>query len=250
MVRLEHVCVVHEILPDAGRVGRTGIDKRPVDGPVEVGPLQVVGDTICDTTHHGGRFRAVYVVSDEDAAVVETLLTRTPGAPAFPVEVLARMREVPVGTSEASRERTPGVPDRTPPVGWMGENFRVSGVSMSEVLLGERWRIGDVEIAFTEPRVPCATFQRWVGEESWVRRFADLGHPGALAEVITPGTVRAGLPVEVVHRPAHGLSIGEAFRPAMPADKAAEFLATYAPADIQPDMLRKARAAVTRAPGA
>ncbi len=218
MIRLEHVCVVHEILPDAGRVGRTAIDKRPVEGPVEVGPLQLVGDAICDTRHHGGRFRAVYVVSDEDAAAVEAALTKAPGGPA-----------------------------RTPPVGWMGENFRVSGLSMSGVLLGERWRIGDVEIAFTEPRVPCSTFQRWIGEESWVRRFAELGHPGALAEVVTAGTVRAGLPVEVVERPAHGLTIGEAFRPAMPADKAAAFLATYDPADIQPDMLRKARAAVTRA---
>jgi len=210
MIRLEHVCVVHQVLPDAGRVGRTGIDKRPVDGPVEVGPRQLAGDEICDTTHHGGRFRAVYVVSDEDAAVIETELSRTP------------------------------------PVGWLGENFRVSGVSMSEVLLGERWRVGDVEISFTEPRVPCSTFQRWVQEESWVRRFADLGRPGGLAEVIRPGTVRAGLPVEVVHRPAHGLTIGEAFRPSLPPDKAAALLATYAPEDIQPDMLRKARAAVAR----
>ncbi|QGF23254.1 MOSC domain-containing protein [Raineyella fluvialis] len=210
MIRLEHVCVVHQVIPDAGRVGRTAIDKRPVDGPVEVGPLHLAGDAICDTKNHGGRFRAVYVVSDEDAAVVERML------------------------------------GRTPPVGWLGENFRVSGVSMSDVLLGERWRIGDCVIAFTEPRVPCSTFARWVREESWVRRFADLGHPGGLAEVITPGVVRGGLPIEVVHRPDHGLTIGEAFRPSMPPDKAAALLATYAPEDIQPDMLRKARAAAGR----
>ncbi|WOP19526.1 MOSC domain-containing protein [Raineyella sp. LH-20] len=240
MIRLEHVCVVHQVLPDAGRVGRTGIDKRPVEGPVKVGPLQLAGDEICDTKHHGGRFRAVYVVSDEDAAVIEAELSRAPE------EILTRTEEADLRT-DGTVPRSPGAgADRTPPVGWLGENFRVSGLSMSDVLLGERWRIGDVEIAFTEPRVPCSTFQRWVQEESWVRRFADLGRPGALAEVIRPGAVRAGLPVEVVHRPDHGLTIGEASRPSMPPAKAAALLASYAPEDIQPDMLRKARAAAAR----
>ncbi|SDB96550.1 MOSC domain-containing protein YiiM [Raineyella antarctica] len=216
MIRLEHVCVAHQVLPIEGRVGRTGIDKRPVDGPVEVGPLQLAGDAICDTANHGGRFRAVYVVSDEDAAVVGAEL------------------------------------GRTPPAGWLGENLRVSGTSLSQVLIGERWRIGSVEIAFTEPRIPCRTFAAWVAREhgpeaaaGWVKRFTELGRPGGMAEVLVPGTVRAGQPVEVAHRPAHGLTLGEAFA-GMPADKAAALLAAYAPEDIQPDMLRRARAAATR----
>ncbi len=45
---------------------RTGIDKRPVEGPVRVEPLGVVGDSILDTAHHGGLDQAVYAYALED----------------------------------------------------------------------------------------------------------------------------------------------------------------------------------------
>ncbi len=55
-------------------VGVTGIDKRPVAGPVRVtapGPKGVgasglAGDTVCDLRHHGGNDQAVYTVARED----------------------------------------------------------------------------------------------------------------------------------------------------------------------------------------
>jgi MOSC domain-containing protein YiiM len=34
--------------------GRSGIDKRPATGPVRLEIDGVVGETICDTKHHGG----------------------------------------------------------------------------------------------------------------------------------------------------------------------------------------------------
>ena len=37
--------------------GRSGIDKRPVDGPVRLTASGVDGDTICDVAHHGGPTR-------------------------------------------------------------------------------------------------------------------------------------------------------------------------------------------------
>ena len=206
MRTLEHVCVVHELLPDDGHFGVTAIDKRPVVGPVQVNRLNVRGDVQADRKHHGGRFRAVYVVSDEDAAVIEAEL------------------------------------GRPMPVGWMGENFRVSGTgSLSDVVVGERWRIGTAEIAFSEPRIPCATFARYVGERSYVKRFTQLGRPGGMCEVVTPGEVEAGQEIELVHRPAHGLTLGLAFANRYPADIAGAFLAEMPEADITPEVLAKAR---------
>lgn len=206
MARLEHVCVVHALLPDDGHFGATAIDKRPVPGPVQVNRLNVRGDVQVDRKHHGGRFRAVYVVSDDDAAAIEAEL------------------------------------GRPMPVGWMGENFRVSGVgSMSDVLVGERWRIGTAEIAFAEPRTPCATFARFVGERGYVKRFTQLGRPGGMCEVVAPGQVEAGQPVEVVHRPSHGLTLGLAFTTRYPADIAAAVLAEIPETDMTPDVLAKAR---------
>jgi MOSC domain-containing protein YiiM len=45
-----------------------------------------------------------------------------------------------------------------------------------------------------------------------VRRFTLAGRPGAYLRVVEEGELGAGDPVEVVHRPGHGLSLGEAFR--------------------------------------
>lgn len=208
MPRLEQVCVVHALRPDAGRFGVTAIDKRPVAGPVQVNALAVRGDVQCDRKHHGGRFRAVYVVSDDDAAVIEAEL------------------------------------GRAMPVGWMGENLRVSGVSLSDVVVGEVWRVGTCEIAFTEPRVPCATFARYVGESGYVKRFTALGRPGGMCEVVRPGAVRAGDEVQVLSRPDHGLTVGLAFEARYPPNVAAAFLASRPAADIHPDVLAKARASL------
>ena len=48
--------------------GRSGIDKRPVDGPVALLSYGVDGDTICDTANHGGPDQAVYAYSCDDLA--------------------------------------------------------------------------------------------------------------------------------------------------------------------------------------
>ena len=43
-------------------------------------------------------------------------------------------------------------------------------------------------------------------------RFTVHGKVGAYLRVITEGTVQAGDRVEVVHRPAHGVTVGQMFR--------------------------------------
>jgi MOSC domain-containing protein YiiM len=45
-----------------------------------------------------------------------------------------------------------------------------------------------------------------------VRRFTERGAPGAYLGVVTEGEIGAGDAIEVVDRPAHGLTIGEFFR--------------------------------------
>jgi MOSC domain-containing protein YiiM len=54
--------------------GVTGMDKRPVDGPVRVaspGPKGIggsgpAGDAVCKRQHHGGDDQAVYAMARED----------------------------------------------------------------------------------------------------------------------------------------------------------------------------------------
>ncbi|MFE1437933.1 MOSC domain-containing protein [Streptomyces sp. NPDC058739] len=165
--------------------GLTGIDKRPVEGPVRVaapGPKGVgasglAGDAVCDTRHHGGDDQAVYAVAREDLDDWETELGR-------------ELRN-----------------------GCFGENLTTSGLDVSGALIGERWRVGpDLVLEVTCGRIPCRTFQGHLGEERWVKRFTQRAAPGAYLRVIEPGEIRAGDPIEIVHRPGHEVTVALAFQ--------------------------------------
>jgi MOSC domain-containing protein YiiM len=155
----------------------TAIDKRLVLGRLDVGRLGIAGDRQVDRKHHGGPDKAVYAYAEEDVAH---------------------------WADELGRELPPGT---------FGENLRTRGLDVTGALVGERWRIGadGLVVEVTQPRIPCATFQAWLGEPRWVKRFTEHGAPGAYLRVVSEGTVGAGDDVEVVHRPGHGVSIGRCF---------------------------------------
>ena len=72
-----------------------------------------------------------------------------------------------------------------------------------------------------------------MAEPRWVKRFAERGRTGAYLAVREPGAIRAGDPVEVVHRPGHGLSVPMFFRAAM-GDK--ELAALFLDAQVLPQV--------------
>lgn len=161
-------------------VGGTGIDKRPVDGPVAVaapgpkgtGGSGLAGDAVVDLRHHGGDDQAVYAYSREDLDDWER---------------------------ELGRELANGS---------FGENLTTAGVELTGALIGDRWRVGPrLLLEVSCPRIPCRTFQGWLGEHGWLKRFTQAAVPGAYLRVIEPGEIRAGDAVELVHRPAHEVTI-------------------------------------------
>ncbi len=179
-------CRTHAVLPDAGRVGSTGIDKRPVDGTLQLRESGVEGDSVQDVRDHGGPDKAVYAYAREDIRWWER---------------------------ELDRELSPGM---------FGENLLVAGVDVTGAVVGERWRVGGTALLeVTMPRTPCMTFQRFLGVPRLVRRFADAGRPGAYLRVLEPGPVRAGDAVVVEHRPGHGVSLGRWFTEQSSADAVA-----------------------------
>jgi MOSC domain-containing protein YiiM len=170
----------------AKHVGITGINKQPVDHPVAVrapGPKTVglhsglVGDQIFDIDHHGGDDQAVYAYAREDYDWWERTLDR-------------KLRG-----------------------GMFGDNLTTVNVDVSGAVIGEKWRIGqDLVLQPTFGRIPCATFQARMAEPHWVKTFTRENRPGAYLRVVAPGDVQAGDRVEVVDRPAHGVTIAAAFR--------------------------------------
>lgn len=183
MSQLVAVNVVHQIRPDSHNdSGTTAIDKRPVDGAVAVGALGLDGDQQRDVAHHGGRDKAVYAYAAEDSGWWAEQLGRELGA------------------------------------GQFGENLTTSGLDVTGAVIGEHWRIGDsgLVLEVTQPRTPCLTFQDWLGEAHWVKRFTERGAPGAYLRVVEAGTASAGDRIDVVHRPAHGVSVGAFFHQPTP----------------------------------
>lgn len=173
------VCVVHQLLPDAGKVGVTAIDKRPVRGPVQAGPYGLYADVQADRKYHGGLDQAIYAYSAEDARYWE------------------------------------GEIGRATPAGWYGENLRVEGLDLTGARIGEQWRIGEkLVVEVTAPRIPCQTFARRVGgdeQRGWVKRFMQAGRPGLYLRVVDRGAVAAGDPMTVLSSPESARTIGEVF---------------------------------------
>jgi MOSC domain-containing protein YiiM len=170
------VNVVHALIPDIrGDLDLTAIDKRGQTGRVPVGPLGLLGDDQVDKRHHGGEEQAVYAYAREDEQW---------------------------WAAELGYEITPGQ---------FGENLTTDGLDVTGAVLGERWRVGDdgLVLEVSSPRVPCTTFQGWMDEPRWVKRFTEHGAPGAYLRVVSEGTVGSGDEVEVTHRPGHGVTIGE-----------------------------------------
>jgi MOSC domain-containing protein YiiM len=171
--------------PAKDDVRLTGIDKRPVDGPVMVtvpeargtGSVGLAGDHAYDVRHHGGPDQAVYAYAREDLDVWE---------------------------AELERSLSNGV---------FGENLTTADADVNGALIGERWRVGRTALLeVCGPRIPCATFQGWLERTGWMKQFTEAVRPGAYLRVIEPGEVRAGDSVEIVHRPEHEVSVAHTFR--------------------------------------
>ena len=175
-MRVAAVCTVHELFEVPQRGLMSGIDKRPISGPLDVRTHGVWGDIQGDRENHGGLFKAVYAYSREAR---ETL---------------------------AAREGCP-MPD-----GFFGENLVTTGWDIDDAEIGERWAVGECEFEVTCPRTPCLTFSVRVGREGFTRRFSEFGKPGVYLKVLREGYVRAGDEVTRVYRPGHGVSIADAFR--------------------------------------
>lgn len=149
--------------------GRSGIDKRPVDGPVLLTASGVAGDTICDVKHHGGPDQAVYAYSTDDLAWWSAELGR--------------------------------------PVATVGQNLTLSGVDCSGAVIGERWRVGAATLVVRGPRIPCRVFAGFLDVPNLVKRFTVARRPGCYLAVEQAGEVRAGDPATVLHRPSHGVTV-------------------------------------------
>jgi MOSC domain-containing protein YiiM len=160
-----------ETRPGGRRFVRSAIWKAPVDGPVRVEGVNLEGDDQADRRVHGGPDKAVYAYAIEDTALWEDELGRSLGPATF------------------------------------GENLTTSGLDVCGAVVGERWRIGTVELEVCQPRLPCFKLGARMGDPRFVRRFAEASRPGAYLRIVTEGSLSAGDEIDVVSRPSHGVTM-------------------------------------------
>src|SRR3954467_5392931 len=162
-----------------GRPLMSAIGKAPVAGRVRVAGVNVAGDDQADRRVHGGPGKAVYACAAEDAAWWGTELGRT---------------------------LEPGM---------FGENLTVEGVDVSGAVIGERWRAGTAELEVCQPRFACFKLGLRFGDPKMLKRFTAAERPGAYLRIRREGEIGAGDAVEVVERPAHGVTVALVARAVM-----------------------------------
>lgn len=158
-----------------GSEGRTGIDKRPIEGAVRFANNSVAGDSVIDKKVHGGYDKAVYAYAREDADWWER---------------------------EISRKITNGS---------FGENLTTSGIDVNSSLIGERWQIGTTILEVSEPRIPCRVFAGFWERPTLIKDFTNAKRPGAYLRIIEEGVISAGEELIVSFKPAHGITIRDIF---------------------------------------
>lgn len=160
-----------------GRTLRSAIVKRPVEGRVGVGRLGLVGDAQADLRVHGGVDKAVYAYPSEHASFWAGELDIAPPGP-----------------------------------GDFGENLTTAGLLETEVRIGDRFRIGGVELVVTEPRQPCLKLQARFGRDDMRSRFADSGRTGFYLSVAREGELGAGDAIERLSSDPASLTVAEIVR--------------------------------------
>lgn len=139
-----------------------GVPKLPVEGPVHVGIRGLDGDTQKARVHHGRPWQALCLWSND---VIEALQQE-----GHPIQA-----------------------------GSAGENVTIGGLDWSLLRAGAIVELGSVVCRVTADSLPCAKNNQWFADGD-SNRIDHATHPGWsrwYAEVLVPGTVKAGDPVRV-----------------------------------------------------
>ena len=160
-----------------GRTVVTSIFKEPVPGRVVVRKLNADGDRQADLSVHGGPHKALY---------------------AYPAEHYTYWRQQ--------------FPEMNLPWGMFGENFTTEGLLEDAVNVGDRFRIGTVEVMATEPRLPCYKLGLRFGRDDIIKRFLASGRTGMYFAVLREGEVGSGDAIELIQRDQQRVTIADIVR--------------------------------------
>jgi MOSC domain-containing protein YiiM len=144
-------------LPGGGEP--TGIYKREQPMPVWIGREGIAGDQQADRRVHGGPGKAVHLYPADHYPKL---------AAAFPA-LAGQLR--------------PGV---------LGENLSVTGLTETDVRVGDVFRLGDATLQVSRARTPCWKIDRRLGAEGVTAYIAEHGLTGWYFRVLEEGQAQSG----------------------------------------------------------
>ncbi|CAI6085135.1 MOSC domain-containing protein [Cohnella sp. JJ-181] len=156
-----------------GKPAKSGIYKERSAAAVTVHAGGLAGDEQADTVNHGGPDKAVCAYPYRHYAFWEEKLGKTLEFGAF------------------------------------GENFTIDEVAESEVCIGDVFKIGEVALQISQPRIPCWKLAMKWGADELPAMVRDTGKSGFYFRVLSPGVVQPGELVLVSRDPA-GVTVDEA----------------------------------------
>ena len=145
---------------------------------VEITSLGVKGDEQADLSVHGGVEKAIYVYPIEHYDFWNQLLTRE--------------------TKKTTLLQ----------YGAIGENFTIEGLLETDVFVGDKLLIGDLEFSVVKLREPCFKFNAAMGYKGASKAMLQSGFSGWYLRVIKTGVVTAGAQITLISG-ARELSIAQ-----------------------------------------
>ena len=171
-----HVGSLQEMLRNGKKI-QTGIFKQPTEGPIEVKQLGLEGDQQANKKLHGGVYKAICVYPSEHYDLWKEEL---------------------------------GKPDLS--FGDFGENLTTVGLMEGDICLGDRLRIGSVEIVVTQPREPCITLNARLDTKDLSARICKSGRSGFYFSVMKEGIIKYGDSIEYINRDENRVTVSDFIR--------------------------------------
>ena len=168
-----HVGSLQEMLRNGKKI-QTGIFKQPTEGPIEVKQLGLEGDQQANKKLHGGVYKAICVYPSEHYDLWKEELGN------------------------------PGLS-----FGDFGENLTTAGLMEGDICLGDRLRIGSVEMVVTQPREPCITLNARLDTKDLSARIRKSGRSGFYCSVEREGTIEKGSSIEYISRDENKVSVSD-----------------------------------------
>lgn len=160
-----------------GKQVTTGIFKRPSTSGIYLEQEHVSDDHIADRRHHGGVLKACYLFSGAEYTYWKSLY--------------------------------PGLEWEW---GMFGENVTLDSINEEEILIGNRYVLGNALVEATLPREPCFKLGIRFEDQKVLKDFIARERPGVYLKVIRPGHVAPGDQMVLTSRSDHAVSIASMFR--------------------------------------